>query len=69
MYCHRHSARSIIEHKCPDCPMVPTLCQKKIVTQVGIIIHFLQSEACGMNINKGIQASQLKQVLFVDEVN
>ena len=30
---------------------------KEIVTQVGIVIHFLQSEACGMNINKGIQAS------------
>lgn len=71
MYCHLHSARNTTQRKCPECLWFQDFAKhlKEIVTQVGIVIHFLQLETCGMNINKGIQASQLKQVLLVDEVD
>ena len=27
MYCHLHNARNFTQRKCPDCPLVPALCQ------------------------------------------
>ncbi len=45
------------QRKCPDCPLVPALCQTpERDTRAGKVIHFQELELYGINITRVVQA-------------